>query len=151
MLVRPSLRRAIPESVPASTAYLLAMALDRRLTGNRYDDVVLWGDLLSRDPRRQRLVGIAVHFSVGVAVAMAYQMLRPVLPRLPGWLLGLLFLQLENAVTFPTVIWADTNHPASRSGKLPRLWSGEYFAASAARHAAYGLVLGMVSKREGRG
>jgi hypothetical protein len=122
------------------------MALDMRLTRNRYDDVVLWGHLFTRNPAYQRPVGLAVHFGLGISLAATYGMLRPVLPRLSPALLGFLFAQIESAVTFPSVLWADKHHPAVRSGTLPRLWGRGYFAAEAARHAAYGVVLGVLSE-----
>jgi hypothetical protein len=123
------------------------MAIDLRSIGRRYDDVTLWGDLLTANPRLQRPVGLAVHLSIGTALAGIYQALLPALPRVPGPLLGLIFCQIESAATFPSVLWADSHHPAVASGKLARLWSREYFLAEAARHAAYGVVLGLLSER----
>lgn len=122
------------------------MAIDSRIIGRAYDDITLWGDLLTDRPRLQRPLGLMVHFSFGTALAAIYQVLLPAMPRLPGWLRGVLFCQVESAVTFPSVIWADAHHPAVASGKLGRLWSREYFIAEAARHAAYGAVLGVLSK-----
>lgn len=145
-LTRLSPRRVALAGTAASVAYLGEMAIDMRLTGNRYDDIVLWGHLLSRNPRYQRALGLLVHFSLGLSLAAVYQVVRPALPRLSPPLLGALFAQVESAVTFPSVLWADRHHPAMRSGALPPLWSNGYFLAEAARHAAYGAVLGLLSE-----
>jgi hypothetical protein len=146
-LARPSPRRVLTAGLAASTAYLVEMVIDRRSIGRDYDDVTLWGDLLTDSPRLQLPLGLAVHFSIGTALAATYQALLPALPRLPGPVLGLIFCQIESAVTFPSVLWADAHHPAVASGKLGRLWSRDYFLAEAARHAAYGVVLGLLSER----
>ena len=146
-LTRPSPGRALTAGVAASAAYLAAMAIDSRSFGQRYDDITLWGDLLTSHPRLQRPLGLAVHFSIGTALAASYQAALPALPRLPGWLKGLIFCQIESAGTFPSVLWADVHHPAVASGKLGRLWSRDYFLAEAFRHAAYGIVLGVLSER----
>lgn len=130
----------------ASAAYLAEMAVDIRTIGRAYDDVTLWGDLLTARPRLQRPLGLAVHFSIGTALAAVYQAVLPALPRLPGWLRGVIFCQVESALTFPSVLWADVHHPAVAAGKLGRLWSREYFIAEVARHAAYGAVLGVLSE-----
>lgn len=129
----------------ASAAYLAEMALDMRLTGNRYDDLVLLGGFLSFHPRRQRLLGLAIHCGIGLSLARAYRWLAPALPRAPAPLQGLLFIQVENFLTFPGVVLGDAVHPAVRSGQLPRLSTWQYFWVETARHAAYGVVLGAVN------
>ncbi|MBV9279505.1 MAG: hypothetical protein JOZ41_05445 [Chloroflexi bacterium] len=148
-LARPSLRRSLIAGGAASTAYLLAQALDRRLTGNRYDDLILLGGAVSRHPRRQRVLGAGAHYAVGTILALLYDALRHSLPRLTGWRRGLLFIQVEHALTFPGTAFGTRFHPAVRRGELPWLWTWRYLWVETARHAAYGLVLGMAGRGPG--
>jgi hypothetical protein len=129
----------------ASSAYVLEMALDMWLTGNRYDDFVLWGGLVARDPFRQRMLGVLGHYSMGTGLAAVYQALHPSLPEMPGWAQGLLFIGVEHALTFPTVALGNPLHPSVRKGELPSLATWQYFWVETARHAAYGVVLGIAS------
>jgi hypothetical protein len=126
----------------AGTAYLAEMALDRRVAPNRYDDLILWGGFLTRHPMRQRLIGAAIHYSLSVALAAAYSMVAPFLPRWPGWVRGLLFVQVENALLYPGVPILDAIHPEVRSGRMPSLLTWRYFWVEIARHVAFGVTLG---------
>jgi hypothetical protein len=128
----------------ASTAYLAEMAVDMRLTGNRYDDLILWGGFLSRIPRRQRLLGALVHYGVGTGLAVAYQMIQPLLPGAPGWIRGALFAQVESAILFPTLVPMNAVHPAVQRGELPQMWGILYFNLEVLRHLAYGITLGLI-------
>src|SRR5947209_6373074 len=111
-LARPSLRRAAVTGGLASAAYLGEQALDRRLFPNEYDDLVLWGGFVSRDPVRQRLAGVAVHFTLGTLLAAAYEAAGSLLPAWPGPLKGLLFVQAENAMLYPGVPVINAIHPS---------------------------------------
>ncbi len=134
----------------AGTAYLAEMALDMRIASNRYDDLVLWGGFAVRGTGRQRLVGGIFHYTLSIAVAGVYMALAGVLPRWPGWLRGLLFIQVENAVLYPGVPILQSLHPEVRSGRLPSLLTWRYFWVEIARHAAFGAVLGVIVDRRGR-
>jgi hypothetical protein len=142
-LRRPSLSRSARAGIAGSVAYLLAQAVDRRLAPNRYDDLVLWGGFLTRDPRRQRLTGAAIHFSLGIALAAAYDALWPLLPGRSGVVRGVVFVQMENALLYPGVPLLNAIHPSVRSGELPSLLTWRYFWVEVARHAAFGAVLGL--------
>lgn len=142
----PSPRRALLPGVAASTAYLLMQAVDRRISGNEYDDRVLWGGWFPLDPQRQRLAGTVIHFGVGIGLAALYDALRPALPPLPGWLGGLLFAMAEHTLTFPSVIIGDLTHPSVLRGELPAFSTRQYFAVETARHATYGIVLGLTAR-----
>lgn len=146
-LTRPPLFRVLFTSFIASSAYLTAMEIDMRLTGNRYSDLVFWGGYVSRRPRRQRFLGTALIFSVGSLVTAVYGTLLPLLPRWPGWLLGACFVQAENVARFPTAIPMSAVHPSVRSGELPPLWTWRYFWVEANRHIAFGLVMGFLMRR----
>jgi len=127
----------------ASAAYLVEQAIDQRLLANRYDDLVLWGGLIAREPRRQRLLGLAIHWCVGLSLAAAFDSLEPVLPSLPRPVRSVAFVQMENTALFPLVALINPLHPAVRRGQLPSLWTWRYFWLEAVRHLAYGLVLGL--------
>jgi hypothetical protein len=143
-LARPSLRRTLLAGGAASTAYLVEQAIDRRVTRNNYDDLVLLGGMVSEQPLRQKLLGALAHYTFGTVLAAAYDAAQPSLPRLPAWLRGLAFAQVENTILFPALAVLDTIHPAVRRGALPPLWTWRYFWIAVARHAAYGIVLGLV-------
>jgi hypothetical protein len=141
---RPTVRSVLAAGAAASTAYLAEQEIDRRLTGNGYDDLLLWGGLLTRNPRRQRITGLVAHFALGAALAAAYGVALPSLPAAPGWLRGLIFTQAENGLLYPGVPLINAIHPDVRNGKLPSLLTWRYFWVEVARHLAYGLVLGVL-------
>jgi hypothetical protein len=126
----------------AGTAYLAEMALDRRVVSNRYDDLILWGGFLTRQPVRQRLIGAGIHYSLSVALVAAYSTISPLLPKWPGWVRGLLFVQVENALLYPGVPVLDAIHPEVRSGRMPSLLTWRYFWVEIARHIAFGVTMG---------
>lgn len=143
-LLRALQPRVLIAGLLASTAYLLEQRIDRRLLPNGYDDLLLWGGLLSRRPRRQRLWGLGVHLLLGTALAPVYAAIAPSFPRLPRWLRGLLFAQLENAVLYPGVPLLNAVHPSVRVGELPSLLTRRYALVEIVRHAVYGAVLGIL-------
>lgn len=147
-LARPSFRRSIITGGLASVAYLVEQVLDRRLIPNDYDDLVLWGGFLTRDPLRQRLIGSAVHFTLGTALAAAYEAALPLLPSWPGPLKGLLFVQAENATLYPGVPVIDAVHPSVRLAEMPSLLTWRYFVVELLRHTAFGLTLGWAEERQ---
>jgi hypothetical protein len=123
------------------------MALDMRVTGNRYDDLVLWGGVVTGNRRWARALGTLAHFGVGAGLAATYDALRGSLPRWGRPWTAIAFVQAENALLFPAVRLMDDFHPAVRRGALPSLWTWEYGAVEVARHAAYGIVLGLLEER----
>lgn len=143
-LARPSLRRSIVVGGVAGSAYLAAMTTDRWLTGNRYDDLMLWGGLLSRHPVRGRVLGALAHYGLSIGLVVTYQAMLPSLPAAPAWLRGVLFVQAENLVLYPGVPVLQATHPMARSGELPLLTTWTFFGLEALRHVAFGLVLGIM-------
>ncbi|GAC1445621.1 MAG: hypothetical protein NVSMB52_07380 [Chloroflexota bacterium] len=129
----------------AATAYLVEQALDRRLLPNAYDDLLLWGGLLSRNPRRQKLLGLTAHYVLGILLAAAYGALLPTMPKAPGWVRGLIFVQIENSVLYPGVPVLNAIHPDVGTGTLPSLWTWRFFWVEVLRHAAFGAVLGALT------
>lgn len=143
-LAGTSRRRLLLPGVLGSGAYLAEMALDLRLSPTGYDDLILWGGLVSRRPGRQRAIGLVGHFSLGIVLGAVYERVAPLFPKWPGWLRGLVLAEVEHVLTFPAVAIGDRVHPSVRTGKLPRLTTGTYFWVEALRHAAYGVALGSV-------
>ena len=144
--VYPSLRRSALIGGIAGTAYLAEMVLDMRVVSNRYDDLVLWGGFVARNRVRQRLLGAAVHYVLSVTLAFAYGTVSPWLPRWPGWVRGVVFVQVENALLYPGVPVLNAVHPEVRSGRLPTLLTWRYFWVEIARHVAFGATLGALLK-----
>jgi hypothetical protein len=149
-LVRPSVRRSAVVGGIAGTAYLAEMALDQRLASNRYDDLVLWGGFLTAHPKRQLALGAAIHYTLSVALTAAYAAIAPLLPAWPGWLRGLLFVQIENALLYPGVPVLNAIHPEVRSGRLPSLLTWRYFWVEIARHVAFGATMGALLDHRSR-
>lgn len=144
-IARPSLRSSALVGAIAGTAYLTEMALDMRMAANEYDDLVLWGGFLSRRRSRQRLLGAGIHYILSAALAATYRAFMPFLPSWPGWLRGLLFVQAENALLYPSVPLLNAIHPEVRAGGLPSLLTWRYFWVEIARHVAFGVTLGALT------
>jgi hypothetical protein len=132
----------VTAGIAASTAYLAMQAVDRRLLRHGYDDLLLWGGFVAREQRRQRLLGLAVHYTLGTLLAAVYGRLQAALPVRSAVLRAVLFVQVENAALYPGVPLINAVHPLVRTGKLPSLLTWRYFWVEVARHAAYGAVLG---------
>lgn len=147
-LARPAPLRTVVTGLAAGGAYLLAQAMDRRLSGNGYDDLMLWGGFVTPHPTRQRFVGLTVHGALSITLAAAYAALQPSLPRWPRWLRGMAFVQAENALLYPGVPLINAVHPSVRSGALPSLLTWRYGGVEVARHAAYGMVLGLLTPED---
>lgn len=136
-------RRVLLAGGAAGTAYLAEAALDMRLRPNSYDDLVLWGGFVTRGRTRQRLVGAAVHYALSAVLAAAFAASPRFIPNWPGWLRGVLFVQLENALLYPGVPVLNAVHPEVRSGRMPSLLTWRYFWVEIFRHLAFGSVLGI--------
>lgn len=137
------LGRAAGAGLAGSAAYVLAMWMDLRLVRYRFDDFTLLGRPFSRDRRRWRRIGAALHLLNGSLLALPYAALARFLPG-PGWVRGLIYGQLENLALWPVMLAVDRYHPARKEGELDRAWSGRAFLVAVLRHAAYGLVLGLL-------
>lgn len=136
-------RRATVAGAAASAAYLAAMAVDLPLLRCPTNDLLLLGGLISRDPRVWPVVGTAMHFTNGVALAQVYGAVERRLPG-PPWLRGVAFTLAENTLLWSLVPLFDRYHPAIRAGELPKMNRPIPFAQQVIRHIAYGAVLGAV-------
>jgi hypothetical protein len=149
-LARPSLRHSALVGGIAGTAYLAEMALDMKLVANRYDDLVLWGGFVTPHRLRQRLVGAGIHYLLSAALAGIYGTIAPLLPSWPGWVRGVVFVQIENALLYPGVPVLNAVHPEVRLGRLPSLLTWRYFWVEIARHVAFGATLGTLLQERKR-
>ncbi|MFN8540160.1 MAG: hypothetical protein U0232_22105 [Thermomicrobiales bacterium] len=131
----------------ASAAYLAEMAVDLPLLDCPTNDLLLQGGLISQDRRVWPLLGTAMHFGFGVALAQVYSAVGRRLPG-PPWLRGVLFTMVENTLLWGIVPLFDRFHPAIRAGQLPKMNRPIPFLQQVLRHLAYGAVLGVVYDRQ---
>jgi hypothetical protein len=82
----------------------------------------------------------------GFSVIMASVYLRYARQRLPGpgWVRGILFLLMENVVLYPLGLITDRTHAGVRARQLAPVTNRKTFCGQLTRHAAFGLVLGLV-------
>ncbi len=136
--------RAIAAGIAAASAYLLVMYADMAITRSASDDLLMLGRPFTSDPRRARLIGLPLHVGFGAAVGLLYGGYGHCRLRGPNWLRGVAMMAIENTVLWPTAIIADRMHPSMVSGELPKLNTPLPFAQQLVRHAAFGLVLGIL-------
>jgi hypothetical protein len=136
--------RAVYAGTGAAFAYLLVMYADMSLTRSPSDDLLLLGRPFTSSRRTARLIGLPLHCCFGVGVALLYAAYGHRRLRGPDWLRGLTMLAVENTVLWPATFLGDRVHPAIVSGELPRLNAPVPAAQQVARHAAFGLVLGLI-------
>ncbi len=136
--------RAACAGVVAAFAYLLTMYADMAITRSPSDDLLMLGGPITADRRLARLAGLPLHTGFGAFVGLVYAGYGYRHLRGPDWLRGITMMAIENTVLWPTAILADRFHPSMRSGELPRLNAPVPFAQQLARHAAFGVVLGML-------
>ncbi len=136
--------RAALAGALGAAAYLAEMAVDLALIDCPTNDLKLLGRPFTANPRLWPVVGTAIHFANGVALAQVYAAAGR--HRLPGppWLRGTVFTLIENMLLWGLVPLFDRYHPAIRAGELPKMNHLVPFAQQVLRHLAYGAVLGAV-------
>ena len=130
----------------SGAAYLAAQAIDIAVTGNDTDDRVLVGALMPVDGNDARSVGTAMHIITSVAFAAVFRFIGRDLLRGPMWLRGLLFALIETVALFPLSV-LERYHPAIRDGRLPTYRTPVALVQQAWRHAALGIVLGLLTPK----
>lgn len=136
-------RQAALAGALGAAAYLVEMAADLALFACPTNDLKLLGRPFTTRPRVWPVIGLAVHFFNGVALAQVYGAFGWRLPGSP-WQRGTLFTLLENTVLWGFVPLFDRYHPAITAGELPKMNRPVPFAQQVLRHIAYGAVLGAV-------
>jgi hypothetical protein len=129
----------------AGAAFVAVLEIDLRLTGRNVDDLMILGRPFIEEPAKARALGGALHAFNSVALASLYAMLEQRIPG-PGWLKGVIFANVENAILYPIALFEDI-HPAIRSGQVDRYFTWPAFWQSIPRHIAYGAVLGILYDR----
>jgi hypothetical protein len=129
-------------ALASGNAYLAAAWLDSKLSSHPFNDLKLVGQIFTTRSPFWIFMGLLNHYGFSVVVAYVYA--RWTYSRLPGpgWLRGLLFLQLENTLLYPVALLLEPVHAGIRSGQLPTLFSWKTFWGQVVRHVAYGVTLG---------
>lgn len=138
-------RAAVIAGLAAGAAYAAVLEGDLRLTGRNVDDLIVLGRPLARDPRRARLLGVAVHAVNSIALAIIYARVADRLTG-PPWLRGVVVANVENLILYPVTVFEDF-HPAVRDGQVDRYFTWAAFLQSIPRHVAYGVVVGALYPR----
>lgn len=136
--------RALFAGVAAGTAYLAAMWADNKLSRHKFNDIKLVGQIFTTRSPFWQIQGLVGHYSFSGVMALLYA--SQAYNRLPGpgWLRGLVFLQIENSVLSLLTPLMDKRHAGIKSGQLPPVWKWKSFWGQVVRHLAFGVTLGAV-------
>lgn len=97
--------------------------------------------------RHWRPVGVAAHVGNGALAGAAFVALGG-----RGVRAAAVAVAAETVASWPAMAVADRIHPDRRSGRWPRLvTSRRIMAQEVLMHALFGLVLGLLTRRIGRG
>lgn len=137
----------IATALAAGSAYLAEMAVDMKLLDYPLNDVRMFGELFGRR-RSWPLVGGAMHYSFSIFLTYLYAAYaRDRLPG-PGWLRGLIFINIENGVLYPFAGLLDRFNPTIHNGAMPGVFTKTGFVNQLLRHAAFGLTLGSLLRKK---
>jgi hypothetical protein len=132
--------------IVSGLAYLAAQAVDIAATGNNTDDRLLAGGLVPVDRSDSVVTGTAMHLVNSLAFSAAFRLVGRDLLAGPMWLRGLLFALIETVALYPMAMF-ERLHPAIRDGRLPTYRTPVAFAQQVWRHAALGVVLGLLTPK----
>ncbi len=136
--------RAVGAGLAAGSAYLAAMWVDSKLSSHPFNDLKLVGQMVTTRSPWWQLQGLGGHYGFSVVMALLYaRYARAVLPG-PGWLKGIIFLNIENLALYPAGLLIDRYHAGVRVGELPRMMTWKTFWGQVIRHVAFGAVLGLL-------
>lgn len=136
--------QALLAGAAAGTAYLAATWLDSKLSSHPFNDVKLLGQIFTTRTPWWQLQGLLSHYAFGSLVAMVYASWGVRSLPGPGWLKGLIFLQIENTLLYPGALLMDKFHAGIKSGQLAPLMSWKTFKGQVVRHIAFGVALGLL-------
>ena len=136
--------RSAAAGATAALLWAAAEPLDRRIFRCDYSDTALLGKAVSR--RHWRQIGLAMHAANGAAFGLVFDVVRrrtgakPV-PLAVGMAIG------ENAALWPFCALVDRYHPArGEPGVPPLLTNPRAFVQATARHALFGVALGVLAR-----
>jgi hypothetical protein len=135
--------RAACAGAAAATVWALLEPVDRRLFRSDYSDVAMLGKLVTRGPG-WRVAGLTIHAANGAAFGLAFHELRRRLGGDPRRL-ALALALIENVALYPLAAFVDRHHPARGEPGLAPLLTVRAFAQETARHAVFGVVLGLLA------
>ena len=145
LLVGVDLPAAAIGGIAAGFAYLAEMGVDLRLLKHQTDDLHLLGGFFVADRVPARRLGLLIHLTNSLGLALLYAAVHDRLPG-PPWRRGVLFANVENLLLYP-LAHLERVHPAVQRGELDRYWHPVAFLQSVPRHVAYGAVLGSLYGR----
>lgn len=140
------INRLLASAASSGTAYLAAMWVDNKVSSHNFNDLKLVGQVFTTKQPFWIIQAIVAHYGFSVVVTMLYATWAYRRLPGPGWLKGLLFLQLENAALYPAAAIMDKFHAGMREGQLPPLLNWKSFWGQVLRHVAFGLTLGVLYK-----
>ena len=146
-----NVKRALLAGIAAGTAYLGATWADSKLSSHPFNDLKLVGQPFTTKSPDWLIQGLAGHYGFSAIVSLAYASWAYNWLPGPGWLKGLLFLQLENTVLYPGAAILDPFHAGIQGGQLAPLLNWKTFKGQVVRHVAFGIVLGALYKPGVRG
>ncbi len=131
----------------AGTAFLATAFLDSKLSSHPFNDLKLVGQMFTTRSPIWQIQGLVGHYSFSVVMAAIYARYAHRLLPGPGWLRGLLFLQIENNTLYLLAPLLDRFNAGTNDGQIPPLMSLKSYWGQALRHIAFGVVLGAVHER----
>jgi hypothetical protein len=140
-------RRAVLASWAGATAFLATTFIESKLSSHPYNDIKLVGQMLTTRSPLWQIQGVVGHYGFATVMGLLYARYERMLHG-PGWLRGLLFMQIENTVLYPLGIIVDRFHRGEREGQLPPIMSRKSYQGQVLRHVAMGVVMGAMLKRK---
>jgi hypothetical protein len=129
----------------AASVWSLVEPIDRRLLRSDYSDVLLLGKTFTRG-RLAWPLGFALHAVNGAVFGLAFDQVRRRVPYQKERVAVGMALA-EHVALYPLSYFVDRFHPArGQEGVPPLLTNGRAFAQATLRHAAFGVVLGRLSR-----
>ena len=123
MLVRGRAASTLPAKVASRMADEVGIPLDFDVPEGGESDLV---------QHREEALGALLGYANGLAIGVAYGLLRLVLPRPPTWLSG---------AALGSLAMAGSDYPATRLGITnPKKWSPISWVADVVPHMAYGVT-----------
>jgi hypothetical protein len=129
----------------AATVWAFLEPLDKRIFRCDYSDVAVLGKAVTRGPGWPA-VGFAMHAVNGALFGLAYDAARRRIALEPRRL-ALAMALAEHVALYPLSYFIDRYHPArGTKGVPPLLTNARAFGQATVRHAAFGVVLGRLSR-----
>jgi hypothetical protein len=136
--------RALLASIAAGSAYLASTWVDSKLSSHPFNDLKLVGQILTIRSPNWVFMGLAAHYSMSALMSVVYSTLAYRKLPGPGWLKGILFLQIENTLLYPAAALLEPIHAGMKSGEVPTLFSWKTFRGQVVRHVVFGVTLGAI-------